>query len=152
MNVYNVYNVPSVHKTSFPHYIVKTQASPIWNFHHRYKYDIIQSTGQPRARIFFLNSFTRNVLFPDVGMFYFLTMFRCLGSQFSSFEAFLTMKLKNNCLQVFTIALSLPEILLQVCLNCVTKLFRSLNAFRSKLSEVLFFLSLLSTLFPLIVP
>ena len=109
----NVYNVPSVHKTSFPHHSVKTQAPPIWNFHHRYKYDIIQSTSQPRARIFFFNSFTRNVLFPDVCLHVLLSHY----VQMSWLTVFLLRgfpdyEIKKYCLQVFTIALSLPEILL----------------------------------------
>ena len=31
--------------------LVSRQTSPIWNFYHRYKYDIIQSISQPIARI-----------------------------------------------------------------------------------------------------
>ena len=138
----NVLNVPNVLETSFPHYSVKTSITHMeLPSHIQIWYNPInQSTN---SQNFFKNSCTRKVL-PDVCMFYFLTMFKCLSSKFSSFEVYWTTQNWNTVSSFF------HDILLQLFLNCIIKLFRSLNAFRSKLDEVLFSLSLLSTVFPLL--
>lgn len=110
-------------QTSFPPYGIRTQASPIWNLYRRYKYNIIQSANRKSEFFIYLLflvfcAFYQECSFPDVCMCYSLIMFKCLCSKFSSFKGGLTTKLKNNAsnlsilsLNIFIIALSLPEIL-----------------------------------------